>query len=131
MTVPFWEQERFIACHLWERGPITAYFPGEMSTKIANLLTKNIERKHPFDKQAGKKVLSSLVERGLVTTVGSRTCLVSATWTSDQDPTRMLWKPEGYRALAEPRVKADRITRLEERVAFLESLMEEFTKPGG
>lgn len=116
--IPVWEQERAIATWLWERGPMSARYPGQMFDQMREVYRKTLDYTTvPGRNQVGRVVVG-LIVRGLIDREGTEQKPTKLTYVGP-DPALIDWRPDDYRAastVSDPGVAA-RIAALEATVA--------------
>jgi hypothetical protein len=84
------EQEEALAKWLWERGPLTAVYKGEMADKVAKILGKQLDYSSPPQRATGTRVIQGMRDRGLVETVGTTQLPIRLTYVGP-DPATIEW----------------------------------------
>lgn len=88
--VPVWEQRQALANWLWERGPMTAKYTGELSDKVATVLNKALKRNTPFTQNNGSALINEMLKLGEVVIEGTTQKPTKLTYVG-QDPALVDW----------------------------------------
>jgi hypothetical protein len=118
-----WEQKRALARYLWERGPMTAQYSGEMSANVAKILGKALDYVTPPNKFMGARVVSEMVGDGSLVMEGHRQKPTKLTYVG-LDPELIEWAPAPVTAGAIRRVNVEeRLTAVEGKLAALDAAL--------
>jgi hypothetical protein len=115
-----WEQRKALAEWMWERGPITAQFTGQMSENVAKILNKKLDRTVAFNAVSASSLIAAMVADGLVVREGTSQKPTRLTYVGP-DPELKEWAPpRAPTAVA----KVSELEELRERVQAVEEGLE-------
>lgn len=88
--IPEWEQRKALSEWLWEHGPVTARFAGELAVNVARGLNKRLDRAIPFSPPNATNLMRDMARDGLLTFEGTEQLRTKVTYVG-QDPATIVW----------------------------------------